>query len=104
MGVVSDKSALFPKRARELPDQVEVHYEVLTRHAREFIDHADWITSVHQRVVQLEEKDPAKELHEFRTQFQVAIGKVQAVMWTFGVVWTVIVTVGGIVVAIVLKK
>jgi hypothetical protein len=101
---MSDSSALFPKRARELPDQVEVHHEVITRHARKFVDHADWITAVHQRVTDLENKDPSTELQEFRTQFQVAMAKVQAVMWTFGVIWTVIVTVGGIVVTFVLRK
>jgi hypothetical protein len=101
---MSDNSNLFPKRAREVPDQLEIHHEVLSRHARKFVDHADWITSVHQRVTDLENADPSKELQEFRTQFQVAIAKVQAVMWTFGVVWTVLVTIGGIVVAIVLKK
>ncbi len=101
---MSEKSALWPKRAKEVPEQVEIHHEVLTRHAREFVDHADWITAVHQRVTDLEEKDPNKELQEFRTQFQVAIAKVQAVMWTFGVIWTVIVTVCGVVVTLLLRK
>jgi hypothetical protein len=101
---MSDKSDLWPKRARELPEQVDAHHEVITRHAREFVKHADWITAVHQRVTDLEEKDTNKELQEFRTQFQVAIARVQAVMWTFGVVWTVLVTVGGIVVTLVLRK
>jgi hypothetical protein len=101
---MSDKSALFPKRAKEVPDQVEIHYDVLHRHAREFVEHADWITAVHQRVTKLETADPSVQLQEFRTQFRVAMGKVQAVMWTFGVLWTVLVTVAGIVVTVVLSK
>jgi hypothetical protein len=101
---LASKSALWPKRAREMPEQVDIHHEVIGRHAREFVEHADWITAVHQRVSDLEEKDTNKELQEFRTQFQIAIARVQAVMWTFGVVWTVLVTVGGVVVALVLKK
>jgi hypothetical protein len=118
------KSALFPKRARDLKDQVEVHHEVLTRHAREFEEHGNWITGVHQRVSALEEndkkmsgyklqagladqrvtalekKDPSKELEEFR----LLIGKVRAVMWTFGMIWTVLLGIAGIIVSIVLSR
>jgi hypothetical protein len=72
-------SALFPKRAKTVPEQVDVHYELLTRHGKEFIRHADWITGVHQRVADLEKNGGHGNGNN-----------VLSTVRTFGIIWTVL--------------
>jgi hypothetical protein len=93
---MSSKSARIPKRVADPEGQLKIHHEVLTLHAQEFTDHADWITSVHQRVTDLENKSPTSNpvAPTFR-EFQ---------LFMRGVVWTVLVMAVGVALALVLRK
>lgn len=99
---MTNTSELFPRKASTVEGQVDAHHDTLVRHGRKFVDHASWITAVHDRVVKLEQKDPSEQIAQFRTDFAVAMGKVRAVIWTFGIVWTVATGVGGIVLTLIL--
>jgi hypothetical protein len=93
---MSSKSARIPKRVTDPEDQLKIHHEVLTLHAQEFTDHADWITSVHQRVTDLENKPPAyaPAPPTFR-EFQIFMR---------GVLWAVLLIAVGVILALVLSK
>lgn len=86
---MSSNSTMLPKKKEKLTDQVDEHHELLHRHGLEFVKHADWTTSIHKRVVDLEKiGGPGK------------VNGVLKVVWTFGIVWTLI----GVILLVVLLR
>lgn len=93
---MSSNSALFPKRARTVTEQVEVHHEILNRHGAEFTKHADWITGVHQRVEELKREPSALS--------QKTLRRILMAVYVLGALWTVILAVAVVILVMIVSS